>query len=49
MNDENKKELIKEKIKEQDKAKLKYKQKIELVKQHYGIELDVEHFKDENI
>ena len=49
MNDENKKELIKEKIKEQDKAKLKYKQKIELVKQHYGIEFDVEHFKDENI
>lgn len=49
MNDENKKELIKEKIKEQDKAKLKYKQKIELVKQHYSIEFDVEHFKDENI
>lgn len=49
MNNENKKELIKEKIKEQDKAKLKYKQKIELVKQHYGIEFDVEHFKDENI
>lgn len=49
MNDENKKELIKEKIKEQDKAKLKYKQKMELIKQHYGIEFDVEHFKDENI
>lgn len=42
-------EIIKEKIVEKDKAKLKYKQKLELVKQHYGVEFDVYYFKNENI
>lgn len=42
-------EKIKEKIIEKDKAKLRYKQKLELVKQHYGVEFDVYYFKNENI
>lgn len=42
-------ETIKKKIAEKDKAKLKYKQKLELVKQHYGVEFDVYYFKNENI
>lgn len=43
------KELVKEKIIEKDKAKLKYKQKLELVKQHYGVEFDVYYFENESI
>ena len=42
-------EIIKEKIVEKDKAKLKYKQKLELIKQHYGVEFDVYYFDNENI
>ena len=34
-------ENLKKKIIEKDKAKLRYKQKLELIKQHYGIEFDV--------
>ena len=51
MNKDNKisDEIIKEKIVEKDKAKLKYKQKLELVKQHYGVEFDVYYFDNENI
>lgn len=45
----NSKEIIKEKIIEKDKVKLKYKQKLELVKQHYGVEFDVYYFDNENI
>ena len=42
-------ENLKKKIIEKDKAKLRYKQKLELIKQHYGIEFDVYYFKNENI
>ena len=51
MNKDNKisDEIIKEKIVEKDKAKLKYKQKLELIKQHYGVEFDVYYFDNENI
>ena len=42
-------ENLKKKIIEKDKAKLKYKQKLELIKQHYGVEFDVYYFKNENI
>lgn len=42
-------EIVKEKIVEKDKAKLKYKQKLELIKQHYGVEFDVYYFKNESI
>ena len=40
---------LKEKISEKDKAKLNYKQKLELVKQHYGVEFDVTSLKDGSI
>lgn len=49
MNRELDEENLKKKIIEKDKAKLKYKQKLELVKQHYGVEFDVYYFKNENI
>lgn len=42
-------EIIKEKIIEKDKAKLKYKQKLELIKQHYGVEFDVYYFDNEDV
>lgn len=42
-------EIIKKKIIEKDKAKLKYKQKLELVKQHYGVEFDIYYFDNSNI
>ena len=42
-------EIIKKKIAEKDRAKLKYKQKLELVKQHYGVEFDVYYSKEDNI
>ena len=35
----NSEDLIKKKIADKDKAKLKYKQKLELIKQHYGVEV----------
>ena len=44
MNKEMNEEIIKKKIIEKDKAKLKYKQKLELVKQHYGVEFDIYYF-----
>ena len=37
------------KIIEKDKAKLKYKQKLELIKQHYGVEFDIYYFDNSNI
>ena len=40
---------LKEKISEKDKAKLNYKQKLELIKQHYGVEFDVTSLKDGSI
>ena len=40
---------LKNKISEKDKAKLKYKQKLELIKQHYGVDFDITYFKDESI
>ena len=49
MNKELEEENLKKKIIEKDKAKLKYKQKLELIKQHYGVEFDVYYFKNENI
>ena len=49
MNDELYRDNLKKKIVEKDKAKLKYKQSLELIKQHYGVEFDVYYFKNENI
>ena len=49
MNVDNDKELIKKKIIEKDKAKLKYKQRLELVKQHYGVDFDITYFENNNI
>ena len=49
MNKEIEEENLKKKIIEKDKAKLKYKQKLELIKQHYGVEFDVYYFDNENI
>ena len=49
MNKDIEEENLKKKIIEKDKAKLKYKQKLELIKQHYGVEFDVYYFKNENI
>lgn len=49
MNKEFEEENLKKKIIEKDKVKLKYKQKIELIKQHYGVEFDVYYFQNENI
>lgn len=49
MNKEINEEIIKKKIIEKDKAKLKYKQKLELIKQHYGVEFDIYHFDNSNI
>lgn len=49
MNKEINEEIIKKKIIEKDKAKLKYKQKLELVKQHYGVEFDIYYFDNSNI
>ena len=37
------------KIIEKDKAKLKYKQKLELVKQHYGVDFNITYFENNNI
>lgn len=45
----NNQELIKRKIADKDKIKLEYKQKLNLIKQHYGVEFDVEHFKNNKI
>lgn len=49
MNKELEEENLKKKIIEKDKAKLNYKQKLELIKQHYGVEFDVYYFDNENI
>ena len=49
MNKELDEEKLKKKIIEKDKAKLNYKQKLELIKQHYGVEFDVYYFNNENI
>ena len=49
MNVDNDKKLIKKKIIEKDKAKLKYKQKLELLKQHYGVDFDITYFENNNI
>lgn len=45
----NSEDLIKKKIADKDKAKLKYKQKLELIKQHYGVEFDIYYFDNSNI
>lgn len=49
MNNEEKKELIKKKINEKDEAKKKYREKLELIKQHYGVDFIVDYYRDENI
>lgn len=49
MNKEINEEIIKKKIIEKDKAKLKYKQKLELIKQNYGVEFDIYYFDNSNI
>lgn len=41
--------IIKKKIKEKDDVNLKYKQKLNSIKQHYGVEFDVEHFKNDEV
>lgn len=42
-------ELAKKIIAEKDKITLRYKQKLNEIKQHYGVEFDVEHLKDSSI
>ncbi|MDO5557804.1 MAG: hypothetical protein Q4G05_06185 [Clostridia bacterium] len=42
-------ELTKMIIAEKDKVILKYKQKLNDIKQHYGVEFDVTHFKDDKV
>lgn len=43
------KELSKKKISEKNKAKKQYLEKIELLKQSYGVEFNITNFKDNNI
>ena len=45
----NSEELIKKKIADKDKIKLKYKQRLNLIKQHYGVEFDVEHLNNNEV
>ena len=47
--DSSNEELTKMVIAEKDKINLKYKQKLNSIKQHYGVEFDVDHFKDNRI
>jgi len=42
-------ELLKLVIAEKDKIKLKYKQRLNDIMQHYGVNFDVNYFKDEKI
>ena len=49
MNKEMEEDILKKKIIEKDKVKLRYKQKLELIKQHYGVEFDIYYFKNETI
>ena len=49
MKDKSNDDIVKKKIIEKDKLKLKYKEKLEMVKQHYGVEFDVYYFDNENI
>lgn len=46
---DNNEELTKKIIIEKDKITLRYKQKLNDIKQHYGVEFDVEHLKDSSI
>lgn len=46
---EKNKENIKQIIKEKDDAKKNYESKLELIKQRYGIEFNVDYFKDNSI
>lgn len=46
---DNNEELTKKIIAEKDKITLRYKQKLNDIKQHYGVEFDVEHLKDSSI
>lgn len=46
---DNNEELTKRIIVEKDKITLRYKQKLNDIKQHYGVEFDVEHLKDSSI
>ena len=49
MKDKSNDDIVKKRIIEKDKLKLKYKEKLEMVKQHYGVEFDVYYFDNENI
>lgn len=49
MNKDKDEENLKKKIIEKDKTKLKYKQKLELIKGHYGVEFDIYYFKNDSI
>ena len=49
MKDKSNDDIVKKKIIEKDKLKLKYKEKLEMVKQHYGVEFDVYYLDNENI
>ena len=42
-------EIIKKKLADKDKIKLKYKQRLNLIKQHYGVEFDVEHLNNNEV
>lgn len=43
------KEEIKKEIAEKDAAKLRYKEQLELIKQHYGVEFDIEYFESQDL
>ena len=45
----NNEELTKKIIAEKDRIKLKYKQRLNDIKQHYGVEFDVTHFKNDEV
>ena len=45
----NNEELIKKKIADKDKANLRYKEKLNSIKQHYGVEFYVEHLNNNDI
>lgn len=47
--DSSNEELTKMVIAEKDKINLKYKQKLNSIKQHYGVEFDVDHFSNNGV
>lgn len=46
---DNNEELVKQIITEKDRITLNYKQRLNNIQQHYGVDFDVEHLKDKSI